>query len=318
MADYLSSLRKKAGWIKWQLTEAMWDRLRGRRAERLRPRLLAMAKELPAVSRPPGNGYAPFDVHMLCGHANADMGIWASWSFARFIPDVPFYIHSDGTLTEEDFRLWNSILPGAIVVERGEADDKVREALGASMRTVVDWRETCVVAAQNIDYHLYGTAPYVLSLDSDVLCFRNPVLVRQLAEAGTIDIAYMRDAAYAYSAPVMELEAFAGAEVPLYVNGGFFLGRRFGLADFSFMEESLITMPGPWTTHYWLQQTLVALWAAKGKHQELPKEYQMYRGRTRDDSIVRHYSGVVPLRPRFFTEGVPRLWGQVLKGNAHS
>ena len=39
-------------------------------------------------------------------------------------------------------------------------------------------------------------------------------------------------------------------------------------------------------------------------------EYQIYRGRTKADTVVRHYVGIPAIRPRYYLEGVPLLLEQ--------
>jgi hypothetical protein len=42
------------------------------------------------------------EIHLLCNQINIDMGMWATWSFKRFLTNYRLYVHSDGTIEDDN------------------------------------------------------------------------------------------------------------------------------------------------------------------------------------------------------------------------
>jgi hypothetical protein len=119
-----------------------------------------------------------------------------------------------------------------------------------------------------------------------------------------------------YIAPASVLGGCAGAGVSERVNSGLLLARRWSVEDLEFFEAILgklqdASLP---IFHHWAEQSLYAISASRHKDARvLSNKYSVYFGKTRPDLTIRHYVGVIKVRPRFFVEGIPMLLGQIDK-----
>jgi hypothetical protein len=303
---YTDYLRSKLGMLKWHLAEVWPSELRARRSVRLRGYYSAALSDLPPIAGD-GPGDA-IDVHMLCGEGSSDMGMWSSWSLLRFLPRARFYVHCDGTLKPSTVEQWRELIPDLHYISSADADRRVQEVLAQSCPQLLAWRERMLSARQNIDYFLFGEREKILSLDSDVLCFREPTEVIAGSQNSSRRALWMQDAMYAYSIPADEFASRYGSEVPTRVNGGFWLAPRLQLADWVQMQADLLSWPLDWQNIWWSQQTLLAVTFSRlGGHALDPMRYFLERGKHRPEMILRHYPSPNSFRPRFFTEGIAAL-----------
>lgn len=285
-----------------------WGRL-------LRARQEAALRSLPPMPAAPR--HPKIEVHMLSDHRQADMGMWASWSLLRFMPEARLCVHSDGALTETDCSRWACLLPGTRFVSRGEAEARCERLLRPRFLLLHEWRKVHVLALKLVDAHLLAEAERVLIMDTDVLCFRPPTALQQ-AMANGDSAAWIRDMHHAYIALLKVLEQVLGVSVPLGVNTGLWTAPRAKSQDFETMSWVLERWRGDercdWS-HMWAEQTMVACWFACGLDaQPLPMTYAVTPGRLSLEQVVRHYVGSRAIRPRFFTEGVPRLQQAIRQG----
>ena len=299
-------LRRTLGLLKWHATEVLPARFRQALMPRLRRRWANRLVSLPSLAE--SSDGLDMEIHMLCGEATADMGVWASWSIMRFVPGAALYVHSDGTLQDETFTKWKRIVPQCRLVPKTTADALVAAGFEQKYPLLSTWRTHTVVAPQNIDYFLFGEREYVLGMDSDVLCFRSPELIIQSVRQRLTEALFMRDRMYAYSMPETTFLQRYGALAPTRVNGGFWLSRRLSDADFAFMERELASWDGDWRDAYWAPQTLLGAAFSRRSGGYLPAhEYVLALGGHTRDAVVRHYLGTRFFRPRFFTEGIPAV-----------
>ena len=287
---------------------------RERWARWLRPHQSAWFAHVPPA---PAQGAAPsaVEAHVLCSHADADMGMWASWSLLRFLPEARLCVHSDGTLTEADIDAWQAVTPGARFIERTEADQRVRDELGPHYPKLAAYRDQHVLAPKLVDVHLLARAPRVLIFDSDILCFRRPVEARWALHAHERRCMWLQDQQYAYAVGPRLLREVLGLSVPFWVNTGFWVAPRADANDWAALDEAVARCDADarcqWP-HVWSEQTLAAVFAARQPRGEpLPDGYVVAGGGASSEDVMRHYVNTRSIRPRFFTEGVPRLQRQL-------
>ena len=279
--------------------------------EQYRP-LLAELPPLPQFQE------SRFELHMLCGHRDADMGIWASWSLMRFLDGrARLYVHSDGTLTKEDESFWGQIIGegGLVVVHRKESDSKVEDALASTAAYLYPWRCSNWASAQLVDVHFFGDAQQLLILDSDVLTFSRPQEVVDSLSAPNPTFAWCRDLRDAYSASPEVLHDITGIQVPRRLCAGFLVTPRLSVEDFLMLDNEMKTLdedPRILLGHFWSCQTYYALIASKcPQSQEFPKGYSITDGKTTQQQVLRHYVGIPKVRFRYFSEGLVRITEQL-------
>ena len=280
----------------------------GRRRERWRSEILG----LPPL--PSSDGPHDMEIHMYCGAAQLDMGICASWSLMRFCDGARLYVHSDGTLSPDVFVRWQKVVPEAILISHAAADEKFMSELGEVFPALAKWRSGYWSARQVVDFHLFGSATTLVTVDSDVLCFRRPREIEDCCGGNGQAFRWNRNLSDHYSADRRLLESVTGLAVPEALNSG--LLRMSSLHDrgLCVLGSHARGARGRVGRHISLGdgQTLYAAVAARyGYGEPFPSTYDVTLGRTRADVVTRHYVGLWSVRPRYFTEGVPRLLGEL-------
>jgi hypothetical protein len=306
----LRRLRAVLGHLKWQLIERL-DQLRMRRAERLRSHQNSAIERLPPVT---WSGRSQVDVCMLCGRQHVDMGIAASWSLLRFAPDWRLVVFSDGTLSQDDERKWRTIIPSLCVVHKEEAAArKVRRLNGLPLLTELCSRN--LYSSQLVDSHLAGDGPFVLLLDSDVLCFREPRELLERLKKCASGISWNGDLANCYCAPRGDLEAILECTLPERVNAGVLLAPRFDLSHFDAMELILqkirAVMNDPdWLKHPWLAQTVYAALSVQLPGSSILSPDYAVSTRLSSPAVMSHYVSIPGIRARYFIQGVKQILRQ--------
>jgi hypothetical protein len=233
----------------------------------------------------------------------------------RFLPQARFVLHSDGSLSEETVAVWKSILPGMRVVDPEAGETAMSEQLADSPH-VLRWSRDYHFGPKIGSIHCLADAPRIIDMDTDVLVLSDPVALRDALAGDGRGMFWNRGHQYAYAYPEPLLSEVLGdliGPLPERLNGGFLLAPRNGSDEWYVLEEILRRL---WADaridplRYWMHQTLVACLASRlppGLAAPLPEAYAIYMGATRPGTTVRHYVGNPGVRPRFFTEGVPRL-----------
>lgn len=279
-----------------------------RKAREMRRQLQPMLDLLPPVNT---TGDGEIEIHMLCGREQVDMGIWASWSILRFMDNAVLYVHSDGTLTDEDICLWRKVIPSIVVVSKADADNRVRDRICATCPLLYTWRCNYWSGSQIVDTHLFGDTDRIIIMDSDVLCFKNPMELQATLAPDEPVYRWNRDIRNSYSADIKLLNQITGLSLPQAFNCGFCIIPRWSDKEFNHIEKmiELLKVDGRVDIeHFWSGQTYYAMCVAKSRRaRALPDDYAVTLGRTSDEAVVRHYVGVPRVRPRYFTEGIPRL-----------
>lgn len=277
-------------------------------ARRRRKAIQSEISALPVVECAPQSS---LHLRMLCGHAQVDMGILATWSILRFLPPCCVTILSDGSLTTESEERWRRVLDGVRFVSKTEADELVAHRTETTYPNVWRLRNTAFMNRKLVDVHCVGPSSALVLMDSDVLCFQQPDEVLRLAEQSTVPYAWARDMIYAYPKPMETLHEIFELEFPSHVNAGFMLLPNWSDEAFTFLEnliERILRDGRIPLDHFWMEQALYAACSTlRPTSRPLSSGYATGRGRTTSSDVVRHYVGVRLVRPRFWLEGAPRL-----------
>lgn len=301
-------LRRTLGRLKFKALDCWPYIFAERRAAIIRRAWRPQAGNLPPL---PASGPFAVDVLMACGKADLDMGIVASWSLLRFLPGATLHVFSDGTLDEVDFAIWRKVVPNATLVSRSEVIARLSQAIASRYPRLHDWSRRVACDTQTVGAHLFGRSDKIITMAADVLCFRRPdALLADLSASGPIH-RWSRDARASYSAGPKMLKSITGLELPDALNAGFQMTSRHTGREFGHLEKMLeaIEEDGRVDPHHsWSSQTYCALCAAISPNAKAwPDTYSVTLGTTSDQAVVRPYVGIPRVRPRFFTEGLPRL-----------
>jgi len=305
----LQTVRRLLGRGKQELLHGASNRRLASDAKRIRETWSKKAiDELPSLPKP----HSTFiEVNTMCGNSQFDMGIWASWSLMRFLPEARLIVHSDGTLSEDRICMWKKMLPGTQVRTRETSLAQLSEIL-SRFRHVNNWTESYHFGLKLGAFHGLGEGRVVVDLDTDVLFFREPTELIEAAHSSGAFLRWNQDIrkSYAYSERILrDVLADELRNFPERLNGGLLVSSRLDNDDWEFLESALSKLEADARTdpmRYWMHQTLFALLASRRQAgcEPLSKNYDIYKGATKDESIARHYVGEKSVRPRFFTEGI--------------
>lgn len=304
----LKKIRKTGGKIKSVLFDR-WPYARvAARVPQMRADLHPLIDSLPAVvSRAP----AVFEVHMLCGDRDIDMGILASWSLFRFLDGKgKLIVHSDGSLGEEHENRWRRIIDRIEFVSRSESDRAAFDSISHT-KELHPWRVSNWASAQLVDAHLFGSAPSILVMDSDVLVFKKPTAVLEALLADQPRFGWCADLRNAYPAEIDTVEQITGVRMVPRLCAGFLVAPRLTQEDFVKLDKYMCSLRNDGRVdldHFWSCQCYYALLAAAHANSGIfSPEYRNTMGATDPKQILRHYVGIPSVRFRYFTEGCPMI-----------
>ena len=310
--SFLYDSRKQLGRLKCMAID-QWPYLHAMKAiPRQRESLVVLQATLPAL---PKRREIIYEIHMLCGHRDVDMGIWSSWSILRFLGGHgQLYVHSDGSLTGQDVERWQNVIGDFVAVSRSESDDITARELSSQTKHLYPWRCSNWASAQLVDVHYFGRTPRLLIMDSDVLTFTSPHEVIAALTTPQPGFSWCNDLLDAYSASRDVLLDVTGVQVPRRLCAGFLVCPRLKTFDFIQLDQHMQQIssdPRVALNHFWSCQTYYALLAAGyPTSKPLPSPYSNTSGRTQTNSVLRHYVGIPKVRFRYFTEGLPRILKQ--------
>lgn len=304
----LTTVRKQLGYQKWY-----W--FQGGRANVTYKRMVAdmdaqAKRELSLLKPIPVTNGLPVECHMYCGHNQIAMGVWAWWSFLRFAhQDVTPIMHSDGSLTREDAALLQHHFPGMVVHDKSRSDEIIRTKIPADKYPHLNGlSNTYVLGARLASFHLDSVAEKIMILDSDVLFLERPTELLNYCHRQSPSIVAMKDIKPAYAAPCEEMSRVLGLNIPDLVNGGLCVIPRYTPEMIDWIEKMLNAMPDAWRKNYFLEQTLLAIVAAReGITLLTEKDYRIECDRYNQPALCLHYVGGTNIRPRFYTEGIEKL-----------
>lgn len=185
----LSALLRLEPLLPWRLA----DGLAARNDAALRLKYRDWLERTPPV---PAQADAPAaEVHQLLGHRHVGMGLWSLKSLVACADaGLGVVIHDDGTLSDADMRLMRQQLPGVRIIQRSEADARVREQLAdypacQSFRfgevRVTNHRgqsyNMFIMSLILLDMNLLTDCNKIIIIDADVLFFRRPDVIVEWA-----------------------------------------------------------------------------------------------------------------------------------------
>jgi hypothetical protein len=312
MASIITRARKRLGAARQELLYGRDNRSIAKAAQKALSEWTEDVRlRLPAL--PPRPAMPVFEVHCVSGEKQMPMTGWCCWSLMRFMPDAQLVLHDDGSLTEASRDEMQRIVPGMRLVGREERAEAMRAAPGVGPN-ILHWVETYHLGFKHT-VQFTARAPRILEIDSDLLTYLDPVSLRGHASAPEPTSAWNRDIHYNYAYPEPLFEEILGdliGPLPERLNGGLVLLDLYTAEEWQRLEEILSRLhadPRTDPLRFWMQQTLHALIVSRrqGAKLVLPAEYDIYHGPSRPQSVVRHFVGSPRTRPRFFTEGIPRL-----------
>lgn len=245
-------------------------------------------------------------VHVLVG---AQDWLPAAWAVASWVGQTGrrwhLVFHDDGTLPAAAATDLARIFPGADLISRAAADAELAGTLAGHPRCQL-WRKHDPSALRVLDTTHYGVGGRILLLEPDILFFRHPA---ELLDH--LDGPY-RECWFAEHVAELSLVAAAEADrvlrVKLWPQIDAGLALLFnGLVDLDFCERILATTGILKGDPRRIAPTMLALcasWGGTGGLLSAAYEVSLAK-RMRPETVARHYFG--PTRPRFYTEGLPRV-----------
>lgn len=311
MVTAITRLRKSLGAARLGMLYGRDNRRIAEAAEAARTWTEAARLQLPPL--PPRSAKPAFEVHCVTGEKQIAMTGWSCWSLMRFLPEAGLVLHDDGSMTPESRAEMARILPGLRYVSREERSAATRQAVG-DLNNLLPWIETYHFGFKHAVHFTAGTER-IVDLDSDILTFADPTALRDMATDPAVTMAWNTDVSYSYAYPEALLREILGDLVgflPRRLNGGLVMMETLTADECGHLDEVLRRLGDDARTdpyRYWMQQTLQALTAGQRRPstRALPNAYTIYHGPSRRDLVMRHFVGHPRTRPRFFTEGVPRL-----------
>ncbi len=231
--------------------------------------------------------------------------IWALKTFYLHSgQSFALYIH-DGGLLSKQVRELKCHFPNAQIVSLSSGEERTLAAMkGRNLVRSIAYRRTNITTKKLFDFYLLSKAERIISIDSDIVFFRNPVeLVFPSTECRTN--VYNRDMMDNYSIPCDEIMSVFGIAVPPRVNSGLNSVWRDSIA-FGEIEEWL-NYPPLFENRWVTEQTLHAMCSAVFGLALLPSTYSVGTlPGLEEDFVCKHY----PSEPRrwLYREGMPVAW----------
>lgn len=256
------------------------------------------------------------ELHMLCGRSHVTMAIWSLWSLLRWADGkIAPVIHSDGSLTPQDVLRFRQFFPQVRFVWEEQAQQWVEQRFAGSEFDTLRSFRTHIFGSRLLASHMSEQVRVVVAMDSDVLFFERPSEVIERLNATSSESPVLTSFRDHFDwvtviAPATEFEARCGTRIERGFNAGMVVLPKFGEEQFRFLERMLRAYTPEWRAHYFAEQTLLALMAGEFGWHELPPLYQIGQPTNSPDAIAIHYVSNKAVRPRFFSEGLPRLVGR--------
>jgi hypothetical protein len=246
------------------------------------------------------------EVHVLTSGQDWIALLWALRTFYRASGRrYRLCIHEDGTLPPAGAAELRRQFPDARLIDRGTADARLAVALAAAPACRAH-RDKNPLLLKTFDFEAFLETESLVVLDSDLLFFQEPrALLARIEDLSDRRSSFNRDWRYGYSVPWDEIVARAAPPVETLINSGLGVLRR-GVVSPAWCESYFATFPSLPRHPHRIEQTLIALCAARHGYVMLPAEYDVREGPTDFTLPVRHYSGF--LRRRLYTEGLPHIW----------
>lgn len=201
-------------------------------------------------------------VHLMTGRQFWYQTVFCLHSLANAAQQpIRAEIYDDGTIDEQAAALLSQLGPAVHIRFQEELRAQLDRLLPRENFPVLRERwDNYPNIRKLIDVHLGGHG-WKLVLDSDLLFFQRPTaLLEWLAAPRALLHAIDHEESYGYSRPLME--SLAGAPLPVSLNVGV-CGLRSESLDWSRLEHWTDELQRRERTHYFLEQALVAMLAAR-------------------------------------------------------
>jgi hypothetical protein len=242
---------------------------------------------------------AEFEIHVLACSKDFLCLLWAVRSFYFFSgPIVSLTIHDDGSLQAWHFQILGRLFPGSRVIPKSQSDDEATRFLASFPKCQLS-RNQSVYMIKVFDFPFYSRGKRIILLDSDVLFFEKPV---DLLSSGQESL-FNSDIWTNYLFSTKDISSRFGITIPEKINIGLGVMSKecFDLA----LTEKMLEDPGLGSAPFFIDQTVIAMLAARNKIRLLGPEYQMSLSRGLANTVSKHYTRLI--RHLLFLEGLPRL-----------
>ena len=251
------------------------------------------------------------ELHMLVHQPDVRVALWSLHSFyAASNVDWPIVLHQGGRMDGGDWDTLRSHFPNAYTLTAAEADSIVEKELRhRGMNDAADIRRRSPTFHKLTDPSLVSSANTLFMLDTDVLFFRRPTELLEIAGRADHLNTYNRDPlAYPYNISAETVEREFNMRLVEGVNTGLALINR-ETVRFDRIKQYLTERSVLASLHF-AEQTILALLASEFGCSMLPDTYccSKSRGLTTANGeplVAKHY--IETPRPLLFEEGMPEV-----------
>lgn len=266
------------------------------------------------LHRRPSRTVEDLTVHTLVSSRTWHAGLLAAISFEQQTGRRwKFFIHEDGSVTEEARSKIKKLLPDVRLISRDESDTKMREVL-CLYPACLEQRGQYNLFLKFSDFAAFAPGNRFIVLDSDVIFYRRPVEILDWVDSGTDMCLYNEDTKEKYCIPRVHIKEDLGIDMWPRFNSGLVLLPRLAV-DFALAEKLVTTFRT--TAHHpqFFEQTLYGLMAsAWGRGGALPPPYEISWGYFHHrGAVCRHYVGDFK-HDLLYIEAGPTLLASVLLG----
>jgi len=244
------------------------------------------------------------------------MALWSLGSYYAVARDIGrLFIHSDGTLTDNDRKLLVRFFPHATVIDPTQVLARYRDAFDRFPRL-----KAFRLAHRNNFFLTKLIDPWIVSerdirliFDIDVLWYKNSDIISHVLEEDHPHSFMMtgiqkEQGSHAWINTVYFKDGSSLPPAYTVYNGGIMLYHKDNMPEerlSDYVERVDMTRP---ESQHWIEQSGYA--SVMQDLQVLPPEAYTIKGKVGDAVTARHYTG--PRRVEFYTEGLPKareiLW----------
>ncbi len=242
-------------------------------------------------------------IHLLTCHRDLIITLWSLRSFYRVMPEIGrLYIHSDGSLDNQDKFIIAQFLPNAEIIEPSYFEKKYYHELVQSpaIKKLRLANKKNFLLKKLIDPFFISAAPLRLIIDSDLLWFNQPTAVIQAIKNNAASSLMMGNNGNCYV--YFKNNERISAELASY-NSGLVLYHRDNF-DLAKLEEYLGRLDeGHEANCHFMEQAGYA-YSLKNLT-KLPESEYAIKDKLSSATIVKHYTS--PRRPLFYIEGLDKI-----------
>lgn len=252
--------------------------------------LRAKARDVILKTPPaPVDPHSALEIHSLtCERDYTDL-LWCLKTLFLF-SERSFHVvlHDDGSLRAQSLEHLRRHLPGAMIVSRGQADERVRDTL-AGRHASRAFRERCPLARRLLDFPAFASGEHFLILDSDVLFFAKPEAMLHLMDSRRPFFMSDYQDGYVFSRAEV-LDRYGVDIVPAFNTGISYLAKP--MIDHDFIETCCRDLERlGLLAHSWSEQTLFAILFSRRTQgtDRLPAAYGIGRSRIGPGTVSHHF-----------------------------